>query len=176
MYPENYSNWILQALQVSRPDWAHIRVTHSQTHTHQPNHKYADGKHPTNPSVLLCFIDPRVRKIRNKASSGPGIFSRTLRFGCAASGGALAPEPATRLRGRTRVPTDFSSLLSYFTRFFLRLNVFTRERDNVVYWKTKRKINDDLQYICLSSDTVSDLVSDLGSPISERGDVRSQKR
>ena len=29
--------------------------------------------------VLLCFIDPRVRKIRNKASSCPGIFSRTLR-------------------------------------------------------------------------------------------------
>jgi len=31
-------------------------------------------------SVLLCFIDPRVRKIRNEASSCPGIFSRTLRF------------------------------------------------------------------------------------------------
>ena len=30
--------------------------------------------------VLLCFIDPRVRKIRNEASSCPGIFSRTLRF------------------------------------------------------------------------------------------------
>jgi len=28
--------------------------------------------------VLLCFVDPRVRKIRNKASSCPGIFSRTL--------------------------------------------------------------------------------------------------
>jgi len=31
-------------------------------------------------SVLLCFIDPRVRKIRNEAFSCPGIFSRTLRF------------------------------------------------------------------------------------------------
>ena len=31
-------------------------------------------------SVLLCFIDPRVRKIRIEASSCPGIFSRTLRF------------------------------------------------------------------------------------------------
>ena len=31
-------------------------------------------------AVLLCFIDPRVRKIRNEASSCPGIFSRTLRF------------------------------------------------------------------------------------------------
>jgi len=30
--------------------------------------------------VLLCLTDPRVRKIRNKASSCPGIFSRTLRF------------------------------------------------------------------------------------------------
>jgi len=30
--------------------------------------------------VLLCFINPRVRKIRNEASSCPGIFSRTLRL------------------------------------------------------------------------------------------------
>jgi len=30
--------------------------------------------------VLLCFINPRVRKIKNEASSCPGIFSRTLRF------------------------------------------------------------------------------------------------
>ena len=30
--------------------------------------------------VLLCFIDPRVRKIRNEASSCLGIFSRTLCF------------------------------------------------------------------------------------------------
>jgi len=30
--------------------------------------------------VLLCFIDPRVRKIRNEGSSCLGIFSRTLRF------------------------------------------------------------------------------------------------
>jgi len=29
--------------------------------------------------VLLCFIDPRVRKIRNEASSCPGIFCTTLR-------------------------------------------------------------------------------------------------
>jgi len=32
-----------------------------------------------NKCVLLCFIDPRVRKIRNEAWSCPGIFSRTLR-------------------------------------------------------------------------------------------------
>ena len=30
--------------------------------------------------VLLCFINRRVRKIRNEAPSCPGIFSRTLRF------------------------------------------------------------------------------------------------
>jgi len=30
--------------------------------------------------VLLCFIDPRVRKIKNEAFRCPGIFSRTLRF------------------------------------------------------------------------------------------------
>jgi len=30
--------------------------------------------------VLLCFINPRVRKIRNEAFSCSGIFSRTLRF------------------------------------------------------------------------------------------------
>jgi len=47
--------------------------------------------------VLLCFIDPRVRK-RNEASSCPRIFSRTLRVGCAASGGAVALEP-TRATG-----------------------------------------------------------------------------
>ena len=35
--------------------------------------------------VLLCFIDPRVRKIRNEASSCPGISSRTLRFHYVAS-------------------------------------------------------------------------------------------
>jgi len=31
-------------------------------------------------NCCFCFIDPRVRKIRNEASSCPGIFSRTLRF------------------------------------------------------------------------------------------------
>ena len=35
--------------------------------------------------MLLCFIDPRVRKIRNEACSFPGIFSRTLRFHYVAS-------------------------------------------------------------------------------------------
>ena len=33
-----------------------------------------------NTHVLLCFFNPRVRKIRNEASSCPGIFSRTLRL------------------------------------------------------------------------------------------------
>jgi len=43
------------------------------------------------PSVLLCFINPRVRKIRNEASSCPGILSRTLRFYYVASSMSLAP-------------------------------------------------------------------------------------
>jgi len=33
----------------------------------------------TQEAVLLCFINPRVRKIRNEASSCPEIFSRTFR-------------------------------------------------------------------------------------------------
>jgi len=55
---------------------------------------------------------------RNEASSCPEIFSRTLCFGRAASGGALAPEPAACHMGRTRVSTDFSSLFPRFPRFF----------------------------------------------------------
>jgi len=35
-------------------------------------------------------------------------------FGLAASGGASAPEPAARHRGRTRVSTDFASFFSIF--------------------------------------------------------------
>jgi len=31
-------------------------------------------------TILLCFIDPRARKIKNEASNCPGIFSRTLCF------------------------------------------------------------------------------------------------
>jgi len=43
-----------------------------------------DSGYPRDAEVTLftlCFINPRVRKIRNEASSCPGIFSRTLRFG-----------------------------------------------------------------------------------------------
>jgi len=51
------------------------------------------GPSPRPPSfsqatLMLCFIDPRVRKIRNEASSYPGIFSRTLRFYYASSPGS----------------------------------------------------------------------------------------
>jgi len=70
--------------------------------------------------VWLCFIDPRVSKIRNGSSSCVGLFSRTLRFQVwrVASGGALAPEPAVRQRGRTRVSTDCNSLFPRFPCFF----------------------------------------------------------
>ena len=30
--------------------------------------------------------------------------------------------------------------------FYIKITVHTQKRDNVVYWKTKRKIKDDLQY------------------------------
>jgi len=70
-------------------------------------------------SVLFCFIDPRVRKIRNEASSCPGIFSGTLRYGRAARGGAKAnaPEPAARHRGRTRVSQILTALCPVFSLF-----------------------------------------------------------
>ena len=59
----------------------------SQSSVHN-THGFPSRSIPISPSwnahhlegMLLCFIDPRVRKIRNEASSCPGIFSRTLRF------------------------------------------------------------------------------------------------
>ena len=58
--------------------------------------------------VLLCFIDPRVRKIRNEASSCPGIFSRTLRFYYVASStGSPLPhllDGHRKLVGRSAIP------------------------------------------------------------------------
>jgi len=58
--------------------------------------------------VLLCFIDPRVRKIENEASSCPGILSRTLRFYYVASSPGL-PLPHLldghkKLVGRSAIP------------------------------------------------------------------------
>jgi len=59
--------------------------------------------------VLLCFIDPRVRKIRNEASSCPGIFSRTLYFYYVASSrGSPLPhllDGHRKLVGRSAIPT-----------------------------------------------------------------------
>jgi len=58
--------------------------------------------------MLLCFIDPRVRKIRNEASSCPGIFSRTLRFYYVASSpGSPLPhlvDGHRKLVGRSAIP------------------------------------------------------------------------
>jgi len=58
--------------------------------------------------VLLCFIDPRVRKIRNEASSCPGIFSRTLHFYYVASSpGSPLPhllDGHRKLAGRSAIP------------------------------------------------------------------------
>jgi len=47
--------------------------------------------------VLLCFINPRVRKIRHEASSCPRIFSRTLRFYYSLAPGALVHPPPLRV-------------------------------------------------------------------------------
>ena len=56
----------------------------------------------------VCFIDPRVRKIRNQASSCPGIFSRTLRFYYVASSpGSPLPhllDGHRKLVGRSEIP------------------------------------------------------------------------
>jgi len=58
--------------------------------------------------VLLCFIDPRVKKIRNEASNCPGIFSRTLRFYYVASSpGSPLPhllDGHRKLVGRSAIP------------------------------------------------------------------------
>jgi len=60
------------------------------------------------PEVLLCFIDPRVRKIENEASSCLGIFSRTLRFYYVASSpGSTLPhllDGHRKLVGRSAIP------------------------------------------------------------------------
>jgi len=52
--------------------------------------------------------------------------------GRAASGGALAPEPAARHRGRTRVPTDYSQPLCplFFTLFEIGRLLFLRSHFN----------------------------------------------
>ena len=58
--------------------------------------------------VLLCFIDQRVRKIRNEASSCSRIFSRTLRF-CYVASSPGSPFPHlldghTKLVGCSAIP------------------------------------------------------------------------
>ena len=58
--------------------------------------------------VLLCFIDPRVRKIRNEDSSCPGIFSRTLRsyYGASSPSSPLPHllDGHRKLVGRSAIP------------------------------------------------------------------------
>jgi len=57
--------------------------------------------------VLLCFIDPRVRKIRNEVSSCPGIFSRTLYFYYVASSPG---SPLPHLLDRHRKLVGYSAI------------------------------------------------------------------
>ena len=93
--------------------------------------------------VLFCFIDPRVRKIRNEASSlsCPGIFSRTLRF-CYVASSPGSPLPHLldghrKLVGRSVIParscpgpvvdSKFSEILEHrliFQKLFVRSHTF----------------------------------------------------
>jgi len=41
---------------------------------------------------------------------------------------------------------NFYKLLLNYLNEDLRTTAYSKERDNVVYWKTKRKINDDLVF------------------------------
>jgi len=86
--------------------------------------------------VLLCFFDPRVRKIRNEASRCPWNFSRTLRFyyvasspgsplphlldghrklvGCSAIPARSCPVPFRYHWGSTSFEKAFGPALKYF--------------------------------------------------------------
>jgi len=55
-------------------------VHRSTAHLSRGYSHYISSRHKYQDNVLFCFIDARVRKIRNEASRCSGIFSRTLRF------------------------------------------------------------------------------------------------
>jgi len=69
---------------------------------------YERGRFSKSSLVLLCFIDPRVRKFRNEASSCPGIFFSTLSFYYVArSPGSPLPhllDGHRKLVGRSAIP------------------------------------------------------------------------
>ena len=52
-----------------------LRILNHHTHPTDPIQDKKTNAFDTVTGALLCFIDPRVRKIRNEASSCPGIFS-----------------------------------------------------------------------------------------------------
>ena len=84
----------------------------------------------TSAGALLCFIDPRVRKIRNEASSCPGIFSRTLRFyHVASSPGSPLPhllDGHRKLVGRSAIPVAVRWRVQFILIFFiLKLRSFS---------------------------------------------------
>jgi len=68
---------------------------------------------PPSVCVLLCFINPRVRRIRKEASSCPGIFSRTLRFYYVASS-PVYWGIVYRLRSRSRSHTFYFQVSELF--------------------------------------------------------------
>ena len=77
-------------------------------------------------AVLLCFIDQRVRKIRNEASTCPGIFSRTLRFYYVTSSpGSPLPhlfDGHRKLVGRSAIPArSCPRPVMYESRVFMKV-------------------------------------------------------
>ena len=86
--------------QSTPPSWLIFRVTtlpiskHSLSKNAKTDNSNLHGfelhcSRPSSKGVLHCFIDPKVRKIRNEASSCPGIFSRTLYYVASSSGSPL---------------------------------------------------------------------------------------
>ena len=133
-----------------------------------------------NPCVLLCFIDPRVGKIRNEASSCPGVFSSIFYFECVASGGALVPTDSYIL-----FFLAFILASPFFLYFFHRWQGF-----NFFFWDCRRfilaipgSVHPNWPVFCeirrvpaktLSSDKVCPKF--VRSQISGRGDVWSHKK
>jgi len=100
------------------------RKSHGVMYSAQQNR--CQGGRGVGVCVLLCFIDPRVRKIRNEASSCPGIFSRTLHFYYVASSpGSPLPhllDGHRKLVGRSAIPArSCPRPVMYESRVFMKV-------------------------------------------------------
>ena len=106
--------------------------------------------------VLLCFIDPKVRKIRNEASSCPGIFSRTHRFYYVASSSS-SPLPHLldrhrKLVGRGAIATRLKALprASFEVRYpgFFKLGKY-RVSSQILIEGMSWQVNQKNENLCL---------------------------